>query len=332
MRGTMFSPEEVEKKIRAGSKLLLAGDERLLRQLPAGDWIGGTTAYFMTELGGLCTREKIHVTELPAFAPEVSIRAYDEEAIGAVYRDAPENGFSLIIIPAKSKVHFSFALNAPGYEGFAMRPLIGWISGVHLNDLDRETPRVFDGRGPEELAEAAIVMHVPLPKSKFADIGIINIFEPGDGDAIEFPADGFRVKEAFINGRQENFGQYLFANNIARRLPLVADYHGLLINTSLHEGAGREEEVEFYGPVFSGLEYRLARPVRDYVPRFVAQLPDGLGHQILFSCNCILNYLYSELQGKKIAGISGPITFGEIAYLLLNQTMVYLRIIDLPPE
>jgi hypothetical protein len=61
-------------------------------------------------------------------------------------------------------------------------------------------------------------------------------------------------------------------------------------------------------------------------------MPEGLGHQIIFSCNCILNYLYSGLKGKKTAGITGPATFGEIAYQLLNQTMVYLRIIDLPPR
>jgi hypothetical protein len=326
----MSSPEEVTQKIVQGKKLLLAGDERLLERLPPGDWIGGTIAYFMTEEGGMCTREKIHVTELPPFVSGVEIRCYDEESIGGIYQDAPKNGFSVIIIPARSRMHFSFALNAPGYEGFAMHPLIGWISGVHLDDLGTAAPKVFDGRRGAALAEGAIVMHVPLPTNKYADIGIINIFEQGDGDTLEFPDDGFRVEEALVNGKKKNFGHHIFANGFDKRLPLVADYHGLLINTSFCEGEEMEPEVEFYGPVFSGLQYKHARPVEDYVSRFVAQLPDGIGHQILFSCNCILNYLYSELHGKKIAGITGPTTFGEIAYLLLNQTMVYLRIIDLP--
>jgi hypothetical protein len=39
--------------------------------------------------------------------------------------------------------------------------------------------------------------------------------------------------------------------------------------------------------------------------------------------------LYSELEGKKTASIIGPITFGEIAYQLLNQTLVYAEIQDL---
>ena len=46
-----------------------------------------------------------------------------------------------------------------------------------------------------------------------------------------------------------------------------------------------------------------------------------------FSCNCILNYLYGELEGKVTEGMYGPVTFGEIAYQLLNQTLVYVRIV-----
>ena len=48
----------------------------------------------------------------------------------------------------------------------------------------------------------------------------------------------------------------------------------------------------------------------------------------VFTCNCILNYLYANLEGKKTGSIVGPITFGEIAYMLLNQTMVYLTFED----
>jgi hypothetical protein len=53
---------------------------------------------------------------------------------------------------------------------------------------------------------------------------------------------------------------------------------------------------------------------------------------IVFSCNCILNYLYSELEGKQTGGIIGPITFGEVAYQLLNQTLAYLTISEIEEE
>jgi len=330
MDRSMLSVREVRMKITQGKRLMLAGDEALLRELPAGNWIGGTIPYFMTEEGGVCSRTKIHVTELPDFVVDVDIRSYDEASIPNIYADAPENGFSFIIIPARSSVHLSFALNAPNYEHFAVRPLVGWISGVHLDDLGRVAPKVFSGTTAGAIEDAAIVMHVSLPKGKIADIGIINIFEQGDGDTITFATDGFSAREAYVNGQKVHFGRYLFGKKLDKRLPLVADYYGALINTSFREGDELQQEVDFYAPVFSGLRYKHARPVQDYIGRFSAQLPEGIGHQIVFSCNCILNYLYSNLEGKRIAGITGPATFGEIAYQLLNQTMVYLRIIDLP--
>jgi len=330
MTQAMLSPHAVRDKIKQGQKLVLAGDEELLRQLPAGNWIAGTIPYFMTETGGQCNLEKIHVTELPDFVQAIEIRSYDEATIPLVYSDAPDNGVSFIIIPAKSPVHSSFALNAPNYEHFAVRPLIGWISGVHLEEIGSKAPKVFNGSSAEGSETDAIVMHVTLPKEKIADIGIINIFVQGDGDSIVFPCDGFSADQAYINGELANFRNYLLEKRLDTRLPLVADYYGVSINTSIREADQSQEKVEFYAPVFSGLSYKHARPVADYISKFISQLPVGLEHQIVFSCNCILNYLHSNLEGKRIPGITGPATFGEIAYLLLNQTMVYLRIIDLP--
>ncbi|MGC4068398.1 MAG: hypothetical protein QM784_27885 [Polyangiaceae bacterium] len=42
-----------------GKSLILAGDERALRQLPKGQWIGGTIPYFMGESGGVTTQDGI---------------------------------------------------------------------------------------------------------------------------------------------------------------------------------------------------------------------------------------------------------------------------------
>ncbi len=39
-----------------------------------------------------------------------------------------------------------------------------------------------------------------------------------------------------------------------------------------------------------------------------------------------MNFLYGELEGQRISDLQGPVTFGEIGYQLLNQTMVVLRI------
>ena len=72
----------------------------------------------------------------------------------------------------------------------------------------------------------------------------------------------------------------------------------------------------------AGVDYRLARPLPDYRAAFSDQLVGGGAGQ--FSCNCILNYLYGELEGKATGDFTGPVTFGEIAYMLLNQTLVRL--------
>ncbi|MBI5303930.1 MAG: hypothetical protein HY868_17470 [Chloroflexi bacterium] len=320
---------QVKEKIARGEKLLLAGDENILKQLPPGDWIGGTIPYFMTEQGGLSTQDQVYVTELPSFVSNIAIQVYDKAALPRVYSDAAKYGFSIIIIPASSATHLSFALNAPNYQDFAIRPLIGWISGVHLNDLGKLTPKVFSGQSNMALEDSAVVMHVTLPPNRVADVGILNIFEQSDGDTITFPNDGFSAHQVLVNGVETNFADYIAAKHLDTRLPLVADYYGAMVNVSFQSVDAANRQVLFYAPVFAGLRYKHAKPIANYVQQFTSQMPTNLGKQIVFSCNCILNYLYSELEGKQTGDITGPITFGEVAYQLLNQTMVYLNIIEL---
>src|SRR5512143_408331 len=70
----LYEVAEVKAMIARGKKLLLAGEETLLKQLPAGNWIGGSIPYFMTEQGGLSTQYKIYVTELPDFVTDIQIK------------------------------------------------------------------------------------------------------------------------------------------------------------------------------------------------------------------------------------------------------------------
>ena len=65
--------------------------------------------------------------------------------------------------------------------------------------------------------------------------------------------------------------------------------------------------------------------VRFPATELTAQRAQGDGTQEL-SCNCILNFLYGELKSKRTGSFTGPVTFGEIAYILLNQTMVRLQL------
>lgn len=311
--------------ISSGQYLSIAGDEAALRQLPLGNWIGGTIPYFMGAEGGTSSCEQVFVSEIAGFSTPPQLRFYDAATLPQICRNAPENGYSVLILPAFSPIHASFARNAPNYEEMYLKPLIGWVAGVHLDALGQLAPKVVLGSSGEFSEQHAVVMDVALPPDKFAQIDIVNLFRPGTGSSITFFDTGFSAGACQINGKPGNLADYLVEHGIDRRLPLVADYSGAMINVSIKHIDPVTQRVEFYAPVFPGLEYRVAAPVSDYLAEFKAALPP-LATEISFSCNCILNYLYSELEGKRTGQVIGPMTFGEIGYQLLNQTLVYLSV------
>jgi hypothetical protein len=326
MNRALFDVDRVKQMILEGRKLILAADESVLARLPEGHWIGGTIPYFITDEGGVMSRDRIHVTELPPYIRQIAVRTYAPETVSAVYAGIQKNGLSIIIIPASSSAHLNFALKAPLHKGFASGPLLGWIAGVHVDEIGSKKAKVFFGEKLKVIEDGAVAMHMVLPQGYYADLNIINIFKQGSGDAISFLEDGFSVRDAMINGKKMNFAEYVARTKLDTKLPLVADYSGAMINVSfqnVEEAAGR---VNLYAPVFRGVTYKHAAPIGNYVKEFTSSIPGTGTGDIFFSCNCILNYLYSELEGKRTGNITGPITFGEIAYQLLNQTMAYATI------
>jgi len=308
--------------IRAGGFFSIAGDEALLRRLPRGNWIGGTIPYFKGQDGGETTRERVFVCEVTEFDTPPTIGFLSLTSLPRLCIDAPANGYSMLIIPAFSAVHSFYARNAPGFEDMFVKPVVGWVAGVHLDDLGSAVPAVVNGQTCEFDSERAIVMHVPLPPDRYARLEIINLQQPGDGDRIAFGETGFSAGECLVNGRPTRLSDYLEARDADLSVPLVADYSGALINVSF-KGIDREHgRVDFYAPVFDDVEYRLALPRTADAAVHVPQ--DG--EVPTFSCNCVLNYLYDGLEGRRTGAFTGPMTFGEIAYLLLNQTLVYLTI------
>lgn len=323
VRKVMYTVEEVSAKILAGKRLLLAGDSALLDRLPRGSWIGGTIPYFMTESGGRFTKDLILVNELPEYAVSSEIRVYNSSDIGNVYIEAPDNGISVIILPSFCPTHFEFALNVTKSEAFASKPLIGWVAGSEMSPSPLRAPRAYCGETGKSFDDGAVVMHVALPSNRRAEINIVNFFRQDGGDTFMFLEDGFSASDVLVNGKLVDFGGYIERRGIDTRFPLVADYFGSMINISFQSVDRSKGEVHFYAPVFRGVEYKLAAPIDDYVSLFSQNMPEEPLDSIFFSCNCILNYFHSELENKKTGGITGPITFGEIAYQLLNQTLVY---------
>lgn len=327
MTTSLMRIPEASEAIASGRFLAIAADEQVLGRLPRGNWIGGTIPYFIADTGGTESRDLAMVTVLAEADVQARILAYDAETIPSIAKDAPDNGFTILILPGLSEIHSQFAAGAPNYDEMYLKPLAGWISGVHLSDLGLRTPKTLDGRSGLLSDRQGLAIHVPLPAVKLATVGILNIFRQGDGDRILFPEAGFSAAVCEIDGKPVRFAHYVRERGLDLTLPLVADYHGAQINVSFKEVDEREDRVTFFAPVFPGVEYRQAAPVPDYAATFGA-LASSQEIQPLFTCNCILNYLHGKLEGKRIGTMAGPVTFGEIGYQLLNQTLVYLRVLD----
>ncbi|GAA6143049.1 hypothetical protein [Hydrogenophaga sp. 5NK40-0174] len=323
----LISTQEAAKQIAAGKFLSLAAPEDVLASLPPGQWVGGTIPYFMDEAGGVVRTEgMVFVTELPASAG-TRIAHYGAGELDKLVANGPDNGFSIAIVPAGSKAHQGFAENAMNEADALLKPTVGWVSGVHLSEIGQRSPKVFDGRTVEAHADGIMVVHVTLPPEQLASVEIVNIFEPGDGDILTFDSTSFQVGDCLINGERRNFAQYLAEHGLDDgKLPLVGDFGGARINVSIQSVNAQDQRVDLFAPVFTGVDYRFARPVSDYCETFRQRLENFDTGGVSFSCNCILNFLFGELEGRNIGKLCGPVTFGEIGYQLLNQTLVVLRI------
>ena len=75
MDAQLYETEHIQKLITSGKKLILAGDEAVLKKLPRGNWIAGTIPYFMDKDGGKFSKEMIYATVLPDYIYEYNKRA-----------------------------------------------------------------------------------------------------------------------------------------------------------------------------------------------------------------------------------------------------------------
>jgi hypothetical protein len=318
----LFDRDATAALIQSGKRLLLAGDEALLASLPRGNWIGGTIPYFMGRDGGLRSATHAYAAELPGGA---GVYRYGPKGLPHIARHHPGHGFTVLLLPALSTVHSTFAENVARYPGVFDRPLVGWVAGVALEDVGQVAPKVFDGTTGESTADQGVAMHVVLPPGQRASVDVINLFAPGDGDTIGFPESGFSATTALVSGKAVNFAAYLADRKVDTALPLVTDRDGAMVNVSFKSVDPAAGLVSFFAPVVPGAVYRLAAPVRDFAQRFAERFQPP-APQITFGCHCILNYLYGRLEGRTLGRLLGPMAFGQVAYTLLNQSAVCLSI------
>jgi hypothetical protein len=322
----LITIEEARQLILDNKVLTIAGSEKSLDRLPKGQWIGGSIPYFMTDNGGCFNEEMVFVSDLTPICSSIRIKTYNTKNVNLLPKNQYPNGFAYLIMPAFSAIHSHYALSTPVIPGLMNTPVFGWISGVDIVKLGDESPIVVDGSTLKKSDEAAVCMHIELIDSLNASIEIINIFQQDHkSDTITFDEVGFSCTECRVNGKKTNLAAYLKDNNIDTQLPLVADFSGTAINVSLQSVNKTSGVTTFYAPVQPGIDYKFASHQSDYLTAFNHAV-GSVDSQPALSCNCILNYLYSNLEGKKTGRFCGPVTFGEIAYMLVNQTLVYLNI------
>ena len=325
MERKLYTPQEVTEFITKGKKLVLTADEKLLDKLPKGNWIAGTIPYFMDKDGGIKSKEKIFVDDFTSFVDDFKISNYTAKTIKNIATDGFENGFTVLVISANSQAHIDFSLNSFDYENIFKNPIIGYIAGIDLDNTTTDKAYTYSGTNNEKSNDNAVAIHFKLPDNKIANVEIINIFHRcKNSPIVKFPKTGFVQSKCTIDNKEVNLADYIIENNIDIKFPLIENQNGALINKSFMKIDEQTKEVEFYAPVFNDVDYVFAEKIDNYVEKLNFATVDKR-EDIKYSCNCILNYLFGELENKKIK-LSGATTFGEIAYQLLNQTQILLKI------
>ena len=318
----LLTLEQVTQKIQNNETLHIAASQDLLVKLPKGNWIGGSTEYFMAQAGGRIANDVAFVTDFNGYT--FTIKDYCVEDVKNIANDTYDNGFAILILPFDSHIHKEYAQNAPTYENMFLRTVAGWISGVNLSVIG-QTPMAVNGQTLSAYTDKAVAMHIEVDPGKTVALNTVNIFEQDPSSAlIEFKEEGFVVKNCLIDGKEVVFAEYLAQNNINTKMPLVGEYSGAGVNVSIKHI--ENDTVYLYAPVFSGIQYKMAKSITDYEVAFAKQLQNLSDKNTVFACNCILNFLYGGLEGKRMESFAGPITFGEVAYQLVNQTLVYVEV------
>ena len=312
--------EETVAMIHDNKLLHICAPQNLLAKLPTGNWIGGSSAYYATESEKADDFEKLCVFELEF--DTFRILTYDERSIMNFTEDTYSNGFSIIIMPAETKILQEYAQNSSNYKNIFLTNVVGWVSGTDNTDK----PIAVDGISANLLTDKAVALHVSLPEDKIAVVNVVNIFTADESSPIiEFDTEGFFAKEFIINGKKENIVDYAAAHNINLHLPFVGEYSGSEINSCILQ-ISDDKVITLAAPLFKGIKYRFAKPLDNYADAFVGKINSIPNKDCVFSCNCICNMQHGDLQNHDLGGFYGPYVYGEIAYQLISQTLVYLQI------
>lgn len=327
MERRLYSKEEVINFITQGKTMVLSADESVLSQLPIGKWIGGTTPYFMDKTEGVCSNDLIFVDDFSDVAIDSTIEVFSNENIKNIAQNSFENGFTVLILPDESSVFNEFALNSLTFDNIFNNPVVGFVSGYDFNNMGKVKAKVVNGSNKEMYEDKAVAIHISLPTNKIARTEILNLDTiQTNSDVIVFPKTSFVQSDCTINGKEANIAEYLTAIKYKEKAPrpLIANTNGALINRDIKDIDTNKKQVTFFSPAYEGDSYYLTKIIDNYQDLFNERLKE-LQKDAIYTSICVSYYLLGSLEGKKINTV-GAFAFGEIAYQLLNKTLVLLEI------
>lgn len=325
MEKKLYKKSEVEKFILEGKVMLLSGSDKALQGLPKGKWIAGTDYYFMDGVGKI-DDEMIFVDDFTDFAIDCRILSFDQTDIHNIASESFENGFTLITIPIDSPVYFTFSNNSLTYKDIYKNPVVGFVSCILLEDLGVAKSKTAIGTNPVLSETKAAVMHIKLSDKYTARAEIMN-FDIIDrkSSVLKFPINSFVQSDCIIDGKEGNIADFLndLKNTGVGVTPLITNMNGAFVNRDIRFIDNDNRTVSFFSPVYEGDEYRMSKSPGNYLETFNKRLSGKENVAACFSCTSY--FLGGNFEGHKI-DYNGIYAFGEIAYQLLNKTIVTLEI------
>lgn len=327
MENKLYTKQEVIDFINNGRVMSLTGSEKALSGLPKGNWIGGTSLYFVDSVGKL-DEDKIFVDDFTLVAQSCKLAVYDEKNIQDIAKNGYKNGFVVVTIPIDSQVYYTLANNALSYEGMFDNPVVGYVAATKFEDYGKKIPKTVSGIDGQLSDSLATVMYIELPDFLAARAEIVN-FDTIDENTptIVFPKDGFVQSDCTIDGKPANIADY-FENTVKPRLggytQMITSQNGALINRDVKIVDTKKGEVTFFSPVYAGDTYHLVKNGADYLSMFNNTL-SSKRCDVLTCFSCVSYYSGGNFDGRAICK-NGVYAFGEIGYQLLNKTVVTLEI------
>ena len=327
MKNKLYTREEVIDFINNGRVMLLTGSENALKGLPKGNWIGGTSHYFVDSVGKE-ENEKIFVDDFTLVAKSCKIATYNEETISNIAKNGFKNGFVVVVLPVDSEVYFTFANHSLGYDNMFDNPVVGFVAAARMEDYGKISPKTVTGIDGALSQNLASVLYVELPDYLAARAEIVN-FDTIDesSPAIVFPKNGFVQSECTIDGKKGHIAEF-FENVVKPRLgrytQIITSQNGAHINRDVKIVDVAKGEVTFFSPVTAGDEYHLVKPGKDYLKMFNDTL-SSKRCDVLTCFSCISYFTAGGFLGKQVVK-NGIYSLGEIGFQLLNKTILTLEI------